>query len=203
MSCPTCHRHVCVLYFGCPFHTDHTSLALLLQWITIMAPWYQRPCELVHQTMLCDTIRRIHRWCSITEKRYRNKGYCSRFDLRPLPYLRTTMNGTCAVLRFSVRRTRQRSRIYTSTSSPSTSVAITSTTKCVTCAGMGFLVTCSTSELNFIGSRSSLCGNEHDHELATVLAPQPQHPVHRAQPYAGTANRNAPSFCRQTSSRAC
>ena len=89
---------------------------------------------------------------------------------------------------FSVRKTGQRSRIYTSTSSPSSSEAITSTTKCVTCAGTGFLVTCSTSELNFIGSRSSLCGNKHDRELATVLAPQPAAAsgAQNAQPHSRT-----------------
>jgi len=66
---PLCHRHVCVLYYGCPLRTDHTSLALLLQWITIMAPWYQRPCELVHQAMSCNTIRRIHGYCSIIQRK--------------------------------------------------------------------------------------------------------------------------------------
>ncbi len=50
----------------------------------------------------------------------------------------------------------------TSTSSPSSSDAMTSTRKWVTCAGTGFLVTCSTSALNFIGNRSSLCAKDKE-----------------------------------------
>jgi hypothetical protein len=54
---------------------------------------------------------------------------------------------------------------------------MTSTIKCVTCAGTGFLVTCSTSALNLFGSRSSLCKAKPEYESATTLRlpPQPTH----------------------------
>jgi hypothetical protein len=58
--------------------------------------------------------------------------------LRPMShYTLTTMKGT-------------------STSSPSSSDAITSTRKCLTWGAIGFLLTCSTSLLNFMGNLSSL-----------------------------------------------
>lgn len=47
----------------------------------------------------------------------------------------------------------------TSTSSPSSSETMTSTIRCFAWGGRGFLLTCSTSLLNFMGKRSSLYGN--------------------------------------------
>jgi len=63
MSCPTLSPTYMSLYSGCLFAQMMSARATLLQWITIMAPWYRSPCKLIHQTILCETIRRVHRCC--------------------------------------------------------------------------------------------------------------------------------------------
>jgi hypothetical protein len=80
----------------------------------------------------------------------------------PQTYLRTTMKGTCINGQNRKWCLEKQLRMRTSTSSPSWSDAMTSTRKWVTCAGTGFLVTSSTSALNFIGNRSSFCAKDKE-----------------------------------------
>jgi hypothetical protein len=110
--------------------------------------------------------------CSIFRKWLQSQSYCLFTCSSALPqtYLRTTMKGTCINGRNRKRCLEKQLRMRTSTSSPSSSDAMTSTTKWVTCAGTGFLVTCSTSALNFIGNRSSLCAKDKECQNSYIRA---------------------------------